>query len=317
MQKRYRIENWPEYNKALIQRGSITIWFEDKALENWFSNTYTGQAGRPETYSNDAMLMLLILRERFGLTLRSLQGFATSLLLLMKLTLPVPSYTQICRRAESLHKKLPRVSARGVKHIVFDSTGLKVYGEGEWKVKVHGKSKRRTWRKFHIGIDADTQNIVVHELTENSEGDAEVATKLMDKLPKSIRSVRGDGAYDAGHLREKISQIGGRAIIPPPRNAAYKGAKEGWERERDASIAEIVGLGGDEQARRLWKQLTGYHKRSLVETTVYRIKRMLGDRLKSRGFGQQCTEASCKCLVINKMNSLGLPKGRWELKDAA
>ncbi len=97
MQKRYRIENWPEYNKALIQRGSITIWFEDKALENWFSNTYTGQAGRPETYSNDAMLMLLILRERFGLTLRSLQGFATSLLLLMKLTLPVPSYTQICR----------------------------------------------------------------------------------------------------------------------------------------------------------------------------------------------------------------------------
>ena len=318
MQKRvYRIENWPEYNRALVQRGSITIWIEDEALKNWFCKTSTGRAGRPETYSNDAILMLLILRERFGLTLRSLQGFAISLFLLMNLTLPIPSYTQICRRAQSLHKKIPRLKAKGVRHLVFDSTGLKVYGEGEWKVKVHGKSKRRTWRKFHMGIDGDSQDIVAYELTGNHKGDAEVAIRLMDQLPTSIKSVRADGAYDADYLRARIDQIGARAIIPPPRNAAYKGAKEGWERARDASIAEIAGLGGDEDARRLWKLLTGYHKRSLVETAIYRIKQILGSRLKSRGFNQQVSEAHCKCLVINRMNKLGLPKGRWVLADAA
>lgn len=135
-------------------------------------------AGRPETYSEDAILMLLILREVFKLTLRSLQGFAKSIFKIMSLDISVPSYTQISRRAKTLHRRIRRlIEGRKNCHIIFDSTGLKVYGEGEWKVKVHGKSKRRTWRKFHVGIDAETQNVLCCELTENNKGDAEVAEK--------------------------------------------------------------------------------------------------------------------------------------------
>jgi hypothetical protein len=313
----YKIRNWSEYNRALIQRGSITVWVEEKFLKNWISFSHTGKTGRPETYSDDAILMLLVLREVFKLTLRSLQGFAKSLFQMMNLNLPIPCYTQICRRAKTLHKRIIRLFKGKKKcNIIFDSTGLKVYGEGEWKVKVHGKAKRRTWRKLHIGIDADTQDIVCCELTGNDEGDAEVAEKMLDRVKGSIKSFRGDGAYDSNSLRKKVHEKGGTCIIPPPRNATYKGEISGWKKERDGNVAAIVGFGGEEQGRKLWKIFSGYHQRSLVETSMFRVKKIFGEKLKGRSLGVQRTEAICKCLVLNKMNKLGLPDGEWVLKAA-
>lgn len=309
--QRYRIRNWSDYNKALIQRGSLTIWVEESSLKKWLSVSCTGSAGRPPTYSDEAILMMLVLRERFGLSLRSLQGFVISLFTIMGIVLPVPSYTQISRRATSLHKRLRRLSDGRPRHLIFDSTGLKVHGEGEWKVKVHGKGKRRVWKKFHVGVDAETQDIVMCELTGRDEGDAVTAGKMLDRHRGRLKSVRGDGAYDAGSFRNKVHQKGGQTIVPPPRNAVYKQAYEGWERGRDAALAEIEGLGGGEIGRKLWKKLTRYHLRSLVETTMFRLKKMLGPSLRARSSGAQRTEVYCKCLVINKMNKLGLPCGEW------
>ena len=314
--QRYKIRNWSEYNRALIQRGSITIWVEDKAVKNWLSTSCSCRAGRPETYSNDAILTLLLLREMFKLTLRSLEGFAKSLFQLMNQDLPVPSYTQISRRARTLHKLINRM-LKGKKdcHIIFDSTGLKVYGEGEWKMKIHGKSKRRTWKKFHIGIDAETQEILCCALTNNNEGDAEVAEKMLDALPKTIKSARGDGAYDASRFRKKVHEKGGVCIVPPSRDATYKGAQDGWERKRDECLAIIAGFGGDASGRKLWKICSNYHQRSLVETSMFRVKKTCGDYLKARRQDSQQREAICKCLIINKMNKLGLPRGRWVVKS--
>jgi len=313
----YKIRNWSEYNRALIQRGSINIWMEEESLKKWYSSSHTCLAGRPETYSDNAILMLLMLREVFKLTLRSLQGFTKSLFGMMGLDLSVPSYTQISRRAQTLHKSIKRLIGSKKKcHIIFDSTGLKVYGEGEWKVKVHGKSKRRTWRKFHIGIDAETQDIVCCELTGNNKGDAEVAEKMLDSIPGTIKSARGDGAYDGQRFRKKVHEKGGVCIVPPPRGATYKGVVDGWERERDACLAVIEGLGGGENGRRLWKICSEYHQRSLVETAMFRVKKMFGERLKARSIGAQESESICKCLVINKMNKLGMPKGSWGLKTS-
>jgi hypothetical protein len=230
-ERTYKIHNWSHYNKALIQRGSINIWVEDGSLKKWLSFSHTGNSGRPETYSDDAILMLLMLREVFKLTLRSLEGFTKSLFQLMHLDLPVPSYTQISRRAKTLQKRIKHL-LKGKKKcdIIFDSTGLKVYGEGEWKIKVHGKSKRRTWRKFHIGIDAKTQDILCCELTGNDEGDAEVAERMLDNMAVTIKSARGDGAYDASRFRKKVHEKGGTCIVPPPRGATYKGASNGWNK---------------------------------------------------------------------------------------
>lgn len=313
----YKIRNWSDYNRALIQRGSINLWLDEESLKKWFSTFHTCKAGRPETYSDEAILMLLTIREVFKLTLRSLVGFVSSLFKIMNLNFPMPSYTQISRRAQTLHKRINRL-LKGKKncHIIFDSTGLKVYGEGEWKIKVHGKSKRRTWRKLHIALDANTQDVVCCELTTNDKGDAETAEKMLNKLPNSIRSARGDGAYDSSRFRKKVYEKAGSCIVPPPRGASYKGAVDGWERERDAAIAAIVGFGGGEDGRRLWKICSHYHQRSLVETGMFRIKKLFGESLKSRSMGAQTTESICKCLIINKMNKLGLPKGEWVLKAA-
>lgn len=313
MQKesKYRIKNWSEYNKALIQRGSINIWIDENSLSTWTSTTHTCKAGRPATYSDEAILLLLMLRERFNLSLRSLEGFARSIFKSMKLNLTIPSYTQICRRAKRLHKKIKILSKQKAEHIILDSTGLKVYGEGEWKVRTHGKSKRRIWRKFHVGIDAVTQDFVVCELTTHSEGEAKPAERMLSRIPGEIKTVRGDGAYDPNVVRKKIYEKGARAIIPPPRHASIKGATAGWRKDRDEDIISILSYGDREKGRRPWKEQVKYFKRSLVETSIFRIKTMFGDQLKSRNLGSQHTEVICKCLVINKMNELGLPKGKW------
>jgi hypothetical protein len=314
----YRIRNWPQYNRALIQRGSITVWLEEKAIKSWFSSHHTCRAGRPATYSDEAILMMLILREVYQRSLRSLQGFVQSIFSVMGLDLPVPSYSQISRRAKLLHKRVSQLTqGKRACHIIFDSTGLKVHGEGEWKVKVHGKSKRRTWRKFHIGIDAETQNIVCCELTGNEKGDAEVAEGMLEKLPGKVKSARGDGAYDASRFRKKVHDKGGVCIVPPPRDATYKNTVEmGWERERDDAIAAIHGFGGDEIGRRLWKICSGYHERSLAETAMFRVKKMFGVGLKARLMGTQKTETICKCMIINKMNKLGMPRFEWVFEAA-
>jgi len=313
----YRIRNWSEYNKALIQRGSINVWMDEESIKKWFSTYHTCQAGRPAVYSDEAILMMLLLREVYKLSLRSLQGFVQSLFSKLELTLPVPSYSQISRRAQKLHKRLTNLSkGKKINHIMFDSTGLKVYGEGEWKTKTHGKSKRRTWRKFHIGIDAETQDIVCCELTGNDEGDAEVAERMLEKQPKKIKSARGDGAYDASRFRKKVHEKGGECIVPPPRDAAYKNAEEGWEKERDKAIAVIHGFGDAEIGRKLWKIFSGYHERSLVETSMFRVKKLFGEGLKARSLGSQKTEAICKCIIINRINKMGMPRFEWVYEAA-
>jgi transposase len=311
MHKHYRIHNWSKYNRALVKRGSITFWIEDAAIKNWFSSAHSGMSGRPETYSDQAILLLLLLREIYSLPLRALQGFVESLFKQMGIDLPVPSYTQISRRAQRLHRKIPTLLKNGARNLIFDSTGLKVYGEGEWKVKIHGKGKRRTWRKFHIGIDASTQDVVVWEMTRNNEGDGLVAEGLLDHVKGKVDKVYGDGAYDGCRFRRKVYDKGGKTIVPPPRNATYKNISSGWQNERDSILAEIQGLGGNEDGRKLWKKLSGYHVRSLVETGFSRIKRRFGGHLKARGQGGQRSECACKCLIINKMNELGLPEGSW------
>jgi hypothetical protein len=248
-----------------------------------------------------------MIREVYKLPLRMLQGFLISLFMLLGLELPVPSYSQISRRSARLNKKLKRLFKKGAKDIVFDASGLKVYGEGEWKVRTHGKSKRRTWRKIHIGMDPHTGEILLCEMTKNTAYDPAVACDLLDEVQGNIERVFGDGIFDDKKFREKVLSKGAKAIVPPDENAVYKGAKEGAIRERDLDIAAIHILGGDENARKIWKKLIDYHKRSLAEVVFSRIKRILGPNLKARSFENQKVECQVKCLVMNKMLSLGMP----------
>jgi len=308
----YRIRNWAEYNRSLVERGNITIWFSDNALEKWVLPN-TGKRGRPKTYSNDAILCALMIKAVYHLPLRALEGFIQSLLFLLGALLPVPSYTQICRRAKGLGQKIKCLSAkRNITDIVIDSSGLKVFGEGEWKVRQHGKSKRRTWRKIHLGVCVDSQEIVISLLTENSVSDGEAATEMVDVLPQTTKRGYGDGAYDKSPCYRKFRQRGIELITPPQRGAVLRDLEEEpWMKKRNEAIRTVTGLGNDEEARAIWKKLIGYHQRSLVETAMHRFKTLFGSNLMAREYSHQKAEIYAKSVVMNKMTQLGMPKGIW------
>lgn len=302
---KFRIRNWKDYNKSLIQRGSITVWFSQDAIDKWYA-TSTGKPGRPSKYSNDAILTALLIRFVFHLPLRALEGFLSSLVLVMGMNLHIPSYSQICRRAELLGKDLKRLTKRKITDLVIDSTGLKVYGEGEWEVRQHGVSKRRIWRKLHLAICPDSNEILFVELMDSKTPDYKIYPQFIRHAPKTVERTYGDGAYDRMICYQANFNHGSCPIILPQRNARYRTVD--YLLERNKSLLEIKGLGGDEEARELWKKLKGYHRRSLAETGIYRFKTLFGRDLKSRTFQNQQVEAYVKSQALNMMTSLGMPQ---------
>jgi hypothetical protein len=220
----------------------------------------------------------------------------------MRTELRIPDYTTICRRSGKLDIKIPRMK-KGRIHAILDSTGLKVYGEGEWKVRQHGYSKRRTWKKLHISADGDGEIRAV-ELTGNNIDDAAMAGNLLMEDKDLLKSVAGDGGYD----REKVyRQLGGKvmALIPPQKNARIKrhGNCKGPPHKRDENLRAIRKKG-----RKKWKKESGYHKRSLAETAMFRFKTAFGDRLMARSEANQVTEARIMASALNRMFALGMPE---------
>lgn len=306
---KYSIRNWGEYNRALEQRGSLTIWFSPEAIEKWVAKK-DGKRGRPFLYSDDAILCALMLKAVYHVPFRQLRGLLQSLTALLGIVLPIPCYTRICRRAKDLGQKINKLSRKHPTDLVFDSTGLKVYGEGEWKVRQHGASKRRTWRKIHLAICPHSHDIILQETTGNDVADCEAASQMEEHLPGSVKRGYGDGAYDKEGCYRMFDRRGIEPIIPPQKNGVLH-EKKVWMRPRNDAIKEITGLGGDQDARRLWKRLKGYHLRSLAETAMFRFKRLFGSSLSCRKLCYQKAEVYAKCLVINRMNKLGMPKGSW------
>jgi hypothetical protein len=309
--KKYRIRNWSEYNKALVNRGSLTIWFSNESLEKWNAEP-SPHRGRPRVYSDEAILCALMIKAVYKLPFRALRGFMLSMIGLLGLCLKVPCYTRVCRRAAELGQEIKRFGNKKITDIVFDSSGLKVYGEGEWKVKKHGKSKRRTWRKIHLAICPDSHDIVMSYLGENSEADCEVVPKMANHLPRSVKRGYCDGAYDTEGSRAELHALGIEPIVPPKRGAIlHDSLDKPWLKSRNDAIRAIIGLGNDDEARKIWKILAGYHRRSLGETGFYRWKTLFGEKLQSRKLENQRGEVYAKSMALNKMTSLGMPRGEW------
>ena len=297
---RYRVRNWKDYNQALIRRGSLTVWIEETTLAAWCQNMREGHVGAPTTSSDLAIPALLTLKAVFSLPLRQTQGFAHSVLQLMASTLPIPSYSTLSRRADGLAVALPRRSKDEPLHVVIDSTGLKIYGEGEWKTRQHGVSKRRTWRKMHLGVDEASGEIVAVVTTERDVGDCEVLPQLLEAIPDEIAQVSADGAYDTIACHQAIAARQARAAIPPRENAVVTDIGQWDAREQAVRRIEEVG-------RPAWKQAVNYHRRSLAETMMFRQKTLFGDRLSSRKMTTQATEVRIRCASLNRMTHLGMP----------
>ncbi|MDH5934518.1 IS5 family transposase, partial [Vibrio splendidus] len=169
-----KITNWAEYNKALCKRGSVTFWIDDSAVDAWRCKAHHGKRGRDFQYFDTAIEAALMIKGVFSLPLRALQGFIDSIFELLDVPLTSPDYICISKRSKTVQVKYRNKSKGAIRHIAIDSTGLKVFGEGEWKVEKHGAEKRRTWRKLHLAVDVDTHEAISAEVSLVNVGDSEV-----------------------------------------------------------------------------------------------------------------------------------------------
>lgn len=297
--RQYRIRNWRDYNKALVGRGSLTIWINTGATDTWLDCNCPARRGRRRTYTDAAILCALLLREAYHLPLRSTEGVVHSVLRLMRVGLPSPHYSTLSRRARRLSLSL--AAPKKIRHLVIDSSGLKVYGEGEWKVRTHGADKRRTWLKLHIAMDALTHQVTAALITDKDGLDRNAMAGLLERTEGEVERVCADGAYDFEQCYRAIKSRGARPLIPPRSDAAIRG-KSPFE-QRDENLRVIRKLG-----RERWKKESTYHQRSLVETAFFRLKAIFSDKLRARRADTQSAEANIRCLAMNRMSRLGMPE---------
>lgn len=302
----YRVRNWSSYNKSLVQRGSVTVWISAEVLEGWHPEMEDKrQRGGQVQYSDQAIECLLMLKAVYHLPYRQTVGFAQSILDILNANVRVPDYTTLCKRSTELKVDIATSNLDEVKHIVMDSTGLKIYGEGEWKVRQHGYSKRRTWRKLHLSVNADSHDIEAIVLSEASVDDAEAGKQLLTDTSGKIEQVDADGSYDKRKFYEASQARGVTHIIVPPRRNAkiwQHGNSKKNPLPRDQNLRRIRRIG-----RKKWKQEVGYHRRSLAETAVFRFKIIFGNTLSTRTLSRQITEARVKAVALNRMTQLGMP----------
>lgn len=299
--KARRVRNWSHYNKRLVKRGAITLWLDEGAFQ---VEAHPRKRGRAYSYSDKLIEMGLVLKNRFHLDFRGLEGFLGSLFALLGRNARVPNYTTLCRRQAGLSVDLGVRSLGEALDIVVDSTGLKLYGAGEWCVKKHGKTYQRSWRKIHLGIDAGSLQIRSCELSGSRVQDSTCFPALLSPIREPIAQVIGDGAYDTFACYEHVTQRGAVALFPPRAGARLsldtpyhrKGVSEQAIRARDSTLEQVQRLG-----KAQWKKQSGYHQRSLAETTMYRLKQLLGDRIRAKKWEYQQLEVKLRCHILNKM----------------
>ena len=296
---KYRVGNWSEYEQALVQRGDVTLWLAADAIEAW-RPVPSGRPGGPRKFSDLSIETAMTLRLVFGLPLRQAEGFLRSVLALMNLDLDAPDHTTLSRRSQRLRLALRRAPVQGPLHLVVDSTGLSVVGEGEWAAAKHGKRGKRGWKKLHLGVDR-AGVIVTQAVTEPTADDATTGVGLVEKVDGNIASVTADTACDTIAFYDAAGARGATVVIPPARTASVsrRGRRSG---ARDRTIRRVKVLG-----RRRWKKASGYHRQARVENAIFRYKSIIGDALRARTSGGRQTEALLACNALNRMSGLGRP----------
>jgi hypothetical protein len=281
----------------------LTVWFTAAAVAAWHAEPRTTPGGQPH-YSALAITTALTLKAVFRLALRQTEGLIGSIIRLLGLALSVPDHTTLSRRAETLEVPRPR-SGTEPAHLLVDSTGLKLCGAGEWLREKHGTRTRRSWRKLHLGRDADTGQIVAATLTTNDVDDGSQVGPLLDQVAGPVASFTGDGAYDQEGVYASVAErYPEAAIIVPPRSTAVPSeTTETAPTQRDRHLQLIA-----EKGRMGWQKASGYNRRARAEATIGRFKRVIGDGLRSRTDERRATEMDVAVQVLNRMLELGRPE---------
>ena len=307
--QQHKVTNWPAYDASLRQRGSLTVWFTDAAIDAWAAEPRTTRGGQP-WYSALAILTALTLRAVFRLAFRQTEGLIGSIIGLLGLTLRVPDHTTLSRRAATVDVPRPRrpgTDAGGDAeplHLLVDSTGLKLCGAGEWLLEKRGTRTRRSWRKLHLGVDADTGQIVATALTTPDVDDGSQAGPLLDQVAGPVASFTGDGAYDQDGVYASVAERHPEAavVVPPRATAVPSETAESEPTQRDRHLQHIADHG-----RMAWQKASGYTKRARAEAAIGRWKQVIGDRLRAHTDERRATEVDVAAHVLNRMLELGRP----------
>ena len=301
---KYRVKNWPAYEACLRKRGDITVWFDEAAVDGWKPRP-SDRPGGQRKYSDLAIVTALTLRVVFHLALRQTEGFVSSLIRIMGLDLETPDHTTLSRRNSKVDVPPIAKMRDGPIHLVIDSTGLKMVGDGEWHAHRHKTSnKRRSWRKLHLGVDSDGF-IVASELTDSGVDDSSVGVIMIKENKASIRRFTADGAYDTTAIYEALATVGLPEIaivIPPRKTASPSKPADDVLGQRDAAIARIAEVG-----RRQWRKESGARQQARAENGMSRHKRIIGAALRARKFETQKREAKIAVNVLNRMTKLEMP----------
>jgi IS5 family transposase len=280
------------------------MWIDEAVVSAWGTTEPTGKRGHPRTYSETAITTMATLQEIYHLGLRQTEGLMASIGELLQLEVAIPDYSTLSRRRATLEIALPRTRSKEARHMVVDSTGVKVFGEGEWKVRQHGYTYRRTWRKVHLGVDEASGEIVAAVVTTNNYHDSQILPDLLAQVEEEIKQVSGDGAYDRRTCYDAMRARQAHAAVPPQHNAKIwqHGNTTAERLARDQNLRRIRQIG-----RAAWKRECGYHRRSLAETAMFRLKTIFSDRVTARGFAGQAAQLLVRCATLNRMTQLGRP----------
>jgi hypothetical protein len=295
---RYRVTNWPAYEAGLRRRGDLTLWLDDEALANWAAPKRRTPGGQP-LYADLAIELVLTLRLVFDLALRQAEAFTRSVLTLLGLELRVPDHSTLSRRGRAFAGRQPRCVGNGPIHLVLDSTGLELFGQGEWNAAKHGRTRRR-WRKLHLGVDADTGEIAAHLLTDGHADDAAQVPDLLRQPEGVIASLIADGAYDGEPVYQAAAARQADrppdVVIPPRASAVPSTADPDKQSPRDRHVRLMA-----ERGRIGWQRATGYGRRNLAENAIGRYKHLIGPKLRARTDAGQQGEAALAVQVLNRM----------------
>lgn len=298
---KYRVSNWAKYDRALVGRGNITLWVSDDAIASW-KPASAGRRGGQRKFSDHAIETALMLRLVFKLPLRQAEGFLRSILSLMDIDLEAPDHTTLSRRSQGLNVQLDRVAGDNSIHLIVDSTGLSIVGEGEWAAAKYGGRGRRGWKKLHLGVDR-TGVIVAQTLTHGSADDARVGVDLIDGIEDDMASFTADAAYDTLAIYDASAARNAIVVVPPSRSATQSRQRRSPSSARDSTVMRVQEIG-----RCQWKKESGYHQQARVENTFFRYKSIIGDRLRARHPKSQEAEALIVCNILNRMTELDRPE---------
>ena len=294
----YRVGNWAEYDRALVRRGDVTLWLTSDAIATWAAAGVGRRSGHLQ-YSDLAIETALTLSLIFHVPLRQTEGVLTSIFGMLGVDLTAPDHTTRSRRGQHLALALRRARPGTSRHLIVDSTGLSIVGEGEWAAATHGGRGRRGWRKLHLGVESRV--IVACALTEPTADDAITGISLVDEVDGHLTRVTADPAYDTLAFSGAAGARGARVVVPPTKTASLsrRGARSG---ARDRTIRRVKALG-----RRRWTKASGYHQHARVEHAFFRYTSIVGDCLRARSSSGQRREAVLACHVLNRMTELGRP----------